>query len=96
MIRLFAELPGHYPCGALGAAVWLRSKAYRRHHPGRSSYNNPYAKKVLRNFLAATGGKIICRDLCGRCFQSIDEHSAFIHEGGCKDVIENLVRASAN
>ncbi len=83
-------------CGALGVAVWLRSKAYLKDHPGKSSYNNPYARKVLKDFLTATGGKILCRDLCGRTFTSIDEHSAFVASGGCKDAIAILSRAPSS
>jgi hypothetical protein len=83
-------------CGALGAAVWLRSKAYLKAHPGKSAYNNPCAKKALKDFLAATGGKVLCRELCGRCFKSIDEHTAFITGGGCEEVIEILSKAASN
>lgn len=77
-------------CGALGAAVWMRSLAYQKDHPGKSAYNNAYAKKALKRFQAATGGKMLCRDLCGRHFGSIDEHTEFIEAGGCSDVIEIL------
>lgn len=77
-------------CGALGAAVWVRSMAYRKDYPGKTSYNNPYAKKTLKKFLEATGSKILCRDLCGHEFKSIDEHTRFINDGGCGRVMEIL------
>lgn len=77
-------------CGALGAAVWVRSMAYRRDYPGKTSYNNPYAKNVLKKFLDASGSKILCRDLCGREFKSLDEHTRFINDGGCRRMMEIL------
>jgi hypothetical protein len=77
-------------CGALGAAIWVSSMAYRKDYPGKTSYNNPYANKVLKKFLEASGSKIQCRDLCGREFKSLDEHTRFINDGGCRRVMEIL------
>jgi len=80
-------------CGALGAAVWMRTLAWTREKPGKSSYNNPYARKVLKNFMEATGSKVLCRDVCGRTFHSIEEHSDFVRNGGCAKIIAALSKA---
>ncbi len=80
-------------CGALGAAVWMRSLAWLKDNPRKSSYNNPYARETLKRFLEASGGAILCRDLCGREFTSIDDHTEFVNGGGCSKIIEALARS---
>ncbi len=77
-------------CGALGAAIWLRSIEWCKENPDKSSYNNPYASNLIFTFDDATGSKFLCREICGQTFDSIDEHTEYIRNGGCSKLIETM------
>jgi hypothetical protein len=77
-------------CGALIAAIWLNSIKWVKENPGKSAYSNQYASNVLFTFDDATGSKFLCREICGREFESIEDHSTYIREGGCSKLIEIL------
>jgi hypothetical protein len=79
-------------CGALAAAIWMRTMAWMREHPGKSTYDNPYAKKILRAFCDATGSEMMCHVISGRRFTSIDDHTEFIMNGGCEKIISLLTQ----
>jgi hypothetical protein len=76
-------------CGALAAAIWLKGLDWCRQeeNKGKSPYFNPESKEVLKAFLKRTGGEILCRNLAGRSFSSIEDHSEFIRQGGCREII---------
>ena len=80
-------------CGALAAAIWMNSLKWCRENPGKDGFNNPRAKETLEVYFKATNYEILCSELCGRRFGSIEEHSEFIKEGGCRDLIDALVSA---
>lgn len=77
-------------CGALSAAIWLRSIQWCRENPSKSSYNNPYASNLVFTFDNATGSKYLCREICGCTFKTIEEHSEYVKNGGCRHIIETL------
>lgn len=79
-------------CGALGAAVWLRSLPWCREHPEKKPLSTPGAKQALKAFRQATGGKLLCREIIGRTFADAGEHSRFIREGGCAELISLLAK----
>jgi hypothetical protein len=81
-------------CGALSAAIWLRSLQWCRENPGKGSYNNPYASNMLFTFDDAAGSKYLCREICGRTFRSIDEHTEYIKNGGCARLIGTIAGSS--
>lgn len=78
-------------CGALSAAIWINSLKWSREHPGKSSFKNTFAKKTLKAFTTETNSEMLCHKLCGQHFQSIEEHSEFIKNGGCNKLLEVLV-----
>ena len=80
-------------CGALGAAIWMKSLAWCRDHPGKSAYTNPDAKRTLEAFRAATGQRMLCRTITGQRFTTIDEHTEFVRNGGCAELIDILARS---
>lgn len=80
-------------CGALAAAVWMRSLAWCRENPGKTAYNNPYAKKTLKTFLKKVGPEISCRAITGRRFETLDAHTKFIRDGGCETLISVLAES---
>ncbi len=80
-------------CGALSAAIWMRSLSWCRENPGKSAYNNPYAKNTLKAFFRANGLEMVCRKITGRRFETMDEHAEFIRNGGCGGIIDALARS---
>jgi hypothetical protein len=75
-------------CGALAAALWFRTLP--KAGEGKSLMNNPAAKKLFRAFKEKTGGEVRCRQICGRSFAGLEEHSVFLKEGGCSALMEQL------
>jgi len=85
-------LSGH-GCGALSAAIWVRSLDWVRNNPGKSAFNNNEAKVILKSFLKETQGKMDCSQICGRDFQSVQDHSDFLKNGGCHNVLKVLYQS---
>lgn len=77
-------------CGALSAAVWMNSLKWSKEHPGKSAWSNSDAKKTLKRFLAETNSEMLCHKICGQTFNTIEEHSAFVKNGGCSKLIDLL------
>lgn len=77
-------------CGALGAAIWLKSLQWSREHPGKSSYDNPDAKRTFEAFQKYTDYKFPCCDITGRQFTSIADHTEFMKNGGCEQLMSAL------
>ena len=82
-------------CGALGAAIWMQTLALCKAQPGKSFYNNPDAKKIVEEFYKTTDYNILCRDITGKQFLSLDDHSEFIRDGGCDKLINALASKQA-
>lgn len=82
-------LSGH-GCGALAAAIWIKSLTWSRENPGESPFFNPEAKAVLEAFTEAMGPEMECHRICGRRFATVAEHTAFVKDGGCREVMDVL------
>ncbi len=83
-----------YACGALGAAIWYKMLDWGKKYPGKSyaMFSNPAAKEVMNVFIMQTSSEMLCKKICNRSFNSITEHSDYIKNGGCKDLLEALAR----
>ena len=81
-------------CGALSAAIWMKTLAWCKENPGKTPpyLNNPTGKKLLKDFQEVTGQEMLCSKITKKRFETIDDHSAFIHYGGCKKIIEVLTQ----
>jgi hypothetical protein len=79
-------------CGALGAAIWMKTLAWCRDNPGKTPpmFGDAPGKKVLKAFEQETGSELLCHKITGKHFDSIDEHSEFISEGGCEKLLSLL------
>ena len=77
-------------CGALAAAVWMRSMDWCREHEKKSSFKNLKATEVMEKFEEFLGDQILCSEIAGRKFNSVEDHSNFIGDGGCASLIERL------
>ena len=79
-------------CGALGAAIWMKTVEWCKAHPGKSPplFGNAEAKKILKSFQQETQGEMLCSKITGQTFHTVDEHNDFIQNGGCARIIEVL------
>jgi C_GCAxxG_C_C family probable redox protein len=79
-------------CGALSAVMWYKMLDWGKKNPGKSPamFNNQDAKKVLRAFYIQTDSEMLCNKICSKIFNTIDEHSEYIKNGGCNNLLEAL------
>ena len=77
-------------CGALSAAIWMRSLAWCREHEGKNSFKNPEAVRVVEAFEEVADRRILCSELSGQKFKSYYDHADFIRQGGCNKLIHTL------
>ena len=80
-------------CGALSAAIWMRSLSWCKEHEGNNSFKNPEAVRVVEAFEEVTNKRILCSELSEQSFESFDDHTAFIQQGGCANLILSLTEA---
>ncbi len=79
-------------CGALSAALWKKMLDWCRENPGKNPpyFNNKTAKKMLKAFKSTTAETMLCSDICGQGFKTLEEHTTYINNGGCKAVLDVL------
>lgn len=84
-------LSGH-ACGALAAAIWYKMlQKNKQNKNAKTDYmNNPDAKKILRSFYMQTDSEVLCKNICGQTFKTATEHTDYIKNGGCKNLIDAL------
>ena len=79
-------------CGALSAAIWKKMLDWCRDNPDKDPpfFNNKTAKRILNSFNEITGSEMLCSTICNKKFKSIEDHTNYIKNGGCKNLIYNL------
>lgn len=77
-------------CGALAAAIWMKSLKWCHEVAKKSSMDNPYAKETLDRFYEYTDSKILCSQITGKQFENIGEHTRFLKNSGCDELINVL------
>jgi len=77
-------------CGALGAAIWVMAMNTTSEQGGKVDYKDPRALEVIDRFMKCTDYKIECSEIVGRKFENVEDHAAFINDGGCSKIIEVL------
>lgn len=77
-------------CGALAAAIWINGMKALRDGAERLDFENPAALALIDRFLGCTGQKFECTEICGRRFANVEEHTAWLREGGCAPLLEAL------
>ncbi len=80
-------------CGALSAAIWMRSLGWCREHAEGMALKNPDAVMVYEAFQNATDSKILCSDLTRQHFHTLEAHAKFIKNGGCESLIAALAQS---
>lgn len=83
-------------CGALGAAIWLTAQDSHKEGTSKLGYfDNPAYTAVIDLFVESTDCEFECCEIVGRRFESVDDHAAYVREGGCSQIIEALSTQSA-
>lgn len=88
-------LSGH-GCGALSAAIWMKSLAFCREQPDKNPpiFRNKEVKQLIKAFQKTTGSEMKCSAICGKKFNNADEHSQYIQSGGCREILELLGKSN--
>jgi C_GCAxxG_C_C family probable redox protein len=81
-------------CGALSAAIWMKTLEWCKENPGKTPpmFNNSIAKKLLKSFKKVTNSEMLCQNITRNHFETIDDHSKYINAGGCKELMETLLK----
>jgi hypothetical protein len=79
-------------CGALAAAIWLKTLEWNKNLKGKPKFFNPMANKLLTAFKEETGGEMLCSKICGQWFSDVDEHTEYIRNGGCSNLMHSLTQ----
>ena len=82
-------------CGALAAAIWMSTLELIRKEPKKSLTKNPKAEKMVEAFYEETDFEMACSKICGQSFKNIEDHTAFVEDGGCKKLIDRLAAFNA-
>jgi hypothetical protein len=77
-------------CGALAAAVWKNALINNKAQTGKSASFDPGTDLTLKAFYKETDYEMQCEKICGQRFKTIDEHTEFLKNGGCKKLIKVL------
>jgi hypothetical protein len=77
-------------CGALGAAVWIIEMNSGQGQDGKTGFKNPRTLDAIDRFLRCTGCEFECSKIVGRRFENVEDHAAYVREGGCSGIIEAL------
>lgn len=77
-------------CGALSAAIWKISLETVKHTNKRQTTADEKINTLINKFNKETEYEVECSQICGRNFKSLQEHSDYIKNGGCKKLISTL------
>lgn len=81
-----------YGCGALGAAIWYKTLHWCRNNPNKTPpfFGNPEITSLIQQFSTLTKMEFECKIICGRAFVTPCEHSDYIANNGCLNIIDGL------
>jgi hypothetical protein len=77
-------------CGALATAIWLLDINDRRQGADKVGFKNPRAMERVDRFIGETDSRFLCSEIVGRTFDGIDDHAAYLREGGCARILALL------
>lgn len=88
-------------CGALAVATWLEGMRLGQERGGElgpiwedEEFTARFEELVAR-FLEATDYEFECREITGRSFADVDEHAAWLAQGGCARVLAALAAVAS-
>ena len=79
-------------CGALGAAIWIIGMNRPVEIDGLN-YSGTWVNDMIEKFLESSDYEFECSKIVGRKFEDIDDHAAYLQDGGCSKIIEALAVA---
>lgn len=86
-------------CGALGAAIWIiglnAPKERDVKNLWKDEYFNAKFEVLMEQFLKQTGFEFECSKIVGRNFEDAADHAAYVCNGGCSGLIEELASAAS-
>jgi len=50
------------------------------------------AAAIVERFLKASGYRFECREIAGREFTDLNDHAAYLRDGGCAAIVHALAR----
>lgn len=77
-------------CGALAAAIWKNALVENKKQDAKSTSFDPGTDPTLMPFYEETDYEMQCEKICGRRFNTLDEHTEFLGTGGCGKLIDVL------
>ena len=79
-------------CGALSAAIWYKMLEWGKKNLGKTPAmtNNPEVNEILTTFYKQTDSEMLCHKISGIKFTSISEHTEYLKNGGCRDLLDAL------
>jgi hypothetical protein len=77
-------------CGALGAAIWIAAMRSAQDGAEITGLSFPKAEKAVDRFMPSADFEFECSKIVGRKFANVDDHAAYLREGGCSAIIEAL------
>ncbi len=83
-------------CGALAAAIWKHTLDKVRKGNYKYSMSDQELEKIVNEFNEVTEFKMECREICGKTFKSIEEHTEFLNNDGCHKILNVLVKSAGN
>lgn len=83
-------------CGALSAAIWMNTLSRVKKNTYKSALSDPVVANILQKFYENTDYEIECSKICRKKFESVEEHSEYIKNGGCEKLIKTLASDFAN
>ena len=81
-------------CGALGAAIWIFGMKSIKEGAGNIDYKDPGALEIINKYLECTDYEFECSAIVGRVFENIDDHAAYIRNGGCSKLVKAISACS--
>ena len=85
-------------CGALSAAIWYKMLEWGKKNLGKTPAmtNNPEVNEILTTFYKQTDSEMLCHKISGIKFTSISEHTEYLKNGGCRDLLDALAAKPVN
>ncbi len=79
---------------AWAAAIWMNTLTWCKNHPGETPpFFKPDESGVMKALNNVTRNEILCRKIAGHSFETINDHTSFIQNGGCDKLIQALSTA---
>lgn len=77
-------------CGALSAVIWKTILELIKKDAWKPGISDSTSEALIERFYKLTEYKMTCAEICGKQFRSIDDHSEYIGNGGCKHIINGF------